>query len=107
MTTKGLFKRLLPFFAAFAVGLFIASFFVNVTGPFGGFRERRMKRFGEYQRLCIENQQLRDRNAQLEEQVNKLRNSRPDQVEDFDWHSQRFDVPPPPPPPKAPRPPRQ
>lgn len=59
MCSKGLFKRLVPFFLTFAVGLFIASFFVNISGPRFGFGNR-ARRFHEMQQLRIERDQLRD-----------------------------------------------
>ena len=31
MGNKGFLKRMLPFFATFAIGLFIASFFVSIN----------------------------------------------------------------------------
>lgn len=33
MLSKGLLKRLLPFFATFALGLLVASFFVSIAAP--------------------------------------------------------------------------
>jgi hypothetical protein len=57
MGSKGFLMRMLPFFATFAVGIFIASFFVNIGGP--GFRGRG-NRFHEMQRLRVENEQQRN-----------------------------------------------
>lgn len=63
--SKGLLKRLLPFFLTFAVGLFIASFFVTVAAPNFEFN-RGFRRHRQYdQMMQFENQRLRDENARL------------------------------------------
>ncbi|HYJ92232.1 MAG TPA: hypothetical protein VEV84_13050 [Pyrinomonadaceae bacterium] len=73
MCCKGMLKRVLPFFLTLAVGLFIASFFVDLSpAPFQSFENRRMRGFREYQQLKLENMELRDRNAQLQERINQL-----------------------------------
>ena len=66
MCSKGLLKRILPFFATFAVGLFIASFFVDVSKPRFG-RGRHMRH--EMQQLRMENQRQREEIRQLHEQL--------------------------------------
>ncbi|MFM9903691.1 MAG: hypothetical protein ACKVQJ_03860 [Pyrinomonadaceae bacterium] len=59
-------KRLLPFFVTFAIGLFIASFFVNVRlSGFRGFRAHGWERHQQMQRLRIENEELRNENLRL------------------------------------------
>jgi len=59
---------MLPFLATFAVGVFIASFFVAVSGP--TFRKPFFgKRNQEMRRLRIENEQLRNENLRLKNQV--------------------------------------
>lgn len=65
-SSKGLFKRILPFFATFAVGLFIASFFVDISAPRFG-RGRQMRH--EFQRMQIENDQLRNENLRLWKEI--------------------------------------
>lgn len=91
MCFKGILKRFLPFLATLAIGLFIASFFVDLTAPRFEMRGRGWRRYQEVQRLRIENQQLRDENRRLTEQLSDARQSK------FDFDS--FEVPPPPPPP--------
>ena len=55
-----LLKRFAPFFITFALGLFIASFFVSIAAPQFGFRRyRAMRQCQEMQRLRFENDQLR------------------------------------------------
>ena len=61
-SSKGFIRRMLPFFATFAVGLFIASFFVNISAPRFG-RGRWMRQ--EYQRMQAENERLRSENLRL------------------------------------------
>ena len=97
MCNKGWIKRALPFLGTFALGLFIASFFVSIT-PSSSFRDRRMHHFGEMQRLRMENDELRQENLRLR---NKL---------GMDWGDdsnlenyvapgeEMMSVPPPPPP---------
>lgn len=60
---KGIFKRALPFIGTFALGLFIASFFVDISAP--RFRGHRAKRHDEMQRLRTEVKQLREENSRL------------------------------------------
>ena len=88
----GFVKRILPFAATLAIGLFIASFFVDLAAPRFEMRGRGWQRYQEMQRLRIENQQLRDENRRLTQQLNDARSK---STFDFDT----FEVPPPPPPP--------
>ena len=70
MCCKGFTKRILPFFLTFAVGLFIASFFVSIAVPsfhFPSGNSRRNHREYDRQRE-IEIQQLRDENTRLKSQ---------------------------------------
>ena len=95
MNFISLVKRVAPFFLTFAVGLFIASFFVTVAAPNLQFR-RGFNRHQQYhRRIESENQQLREEN-------NRLRN-RLAEAEKRDWVLESdLDVPPPPAPPVAP-----
>ena len=69
-----MFKRLVPFFLTFAVGLFIASFFVNISGPrFGS--GNRAKRIHKIQQLQVENDRLRDENLRLQDELDSVRRS--------------------------------
>ena len=111
MCYTGLIKRLIPFAATFAIGLFVASFFVAITFPAlrlrGGDGFNRLQRL---QQLRIENDELREKNRLLRMQNEELRRNADtwdagenDLVipsEDFDAHH------PPPPPPKRPKDPR-
>ena len=55
-----LLKRFAPFVITFALGLFIASFFVSLAAPQFGFRRyRAMRQCQEMQKLRFENEQLR------------------------------------------------
>jgi hypothetical protein len=90
MCVKSLIKRIAPFFLTFAVGLFIASFFVTVAAPNFQFR-RGFNRHREMDRqMQCENQRLRDENERLR---NRL-----EDAERSDWViNPDIDVPPPPP----------
>ena len=70
MCSKGLFRRILPFFATFAVGLFIASFFVDISAPKLG--RGRFARH-EFQRVLVENEQLRNENLRLRNELDDSR----------------------------------
>jgi len=59
MLYRGLLKRFLPFFLTFAVGLFIASFFMAISSPSFNFRRSGTHKHREIQRLRIENKELR------------------------------------------------
>lgn len=100
----GLLRRALPFFATFAVGLLIASFFVDISRP--RFRGHRGKKFQEVHRLRVEVEQLRNENLRLKNEVESMhwdamRMKHPGHEE---WPGQSLDglVPPPPTAPVAP-----
>ena len=67
MCCKSFTKRILPFFLTFAVGLFIASFFVSIAAPSFQFPNRgSRKKHREYDRQRdIEIKQLREENQRL------------------------------------------
>ncbi len=100
MGSTGIIKRFLPFLATFAVGIFVASFFVSVAPNFGR-SEWKSRKKAECRRLKAENERLRNENERLKLQL--------DQRES--WHElprishpgpgPEFPVEPPPPP--APR----
>lgn len=72
-SSKGFFMRMLPFFATFAIGLFIASFFVNISAP--SFPARGGKR-QEIKRLRIEMEELKNENLRMRNQIENMeRNS--------------------------------
>ena len=66
MCSKGFFRRMLPFFATFAVGIFIASLF-----GFGGprFRGRGWERHQMFERIQMENEDLKMENMRLRNQL--------------------------------------
>ena len=90
MSVKSLIKRIAPFFLTFAVGLFIASFFVTVAAPNFQFR-RGFNHHREMDRqMQCENQRLRQENERLRNRLNEM--------EESDWViSPDINVPPPPP----------
>ncbi len=107
MCSKGLFKRILPFFATFAVGLFIASFFVSISGPRFGLGERRMRRFEEMQRIRVDNEELRNENLRLRNEMESMRFGSGERRQ-FQFHMDEMTspdvsvpVPLPPPPPRV------
>ena len=90
MCVKSLIKRIAPFFLTFAVGLFIASFFVTVAAPNFQFRRGLNRHREEDRQMKCENQRLREENERLR---NRL-----EDAERRDWViNPDLDVPPPPP----------
>ena len=71
MCCQGFIKRVLPFFLTFAVGLFIASFFVTIAAPSFQFKNRNWrKNHRQYDRqIESENQRLRDENFRLRKEI--------------------------------------
>ncbi|MDQ3133064.1 MAG: hypothetical protein M3Q99_20220 [Acidobacteriota bacterium] len=95
MRLLGLVKRFVPFLLTFAIGLFIASFFISIAAPSFQFKNRGWKQRENY-RLKQENQRLRQRVERLEREKRMT-------VSEFEMN---LDVPPPPMPPMPPPPPR-
>lgn len=101
MGIKGFVIRMLPFVGTFALGLFVASFFVSIV-PVSSNNSchTRRGRFYEMRQLRLENEGLRNENL-------RLRN----EIENFDRSlnelNKVWEVPPPPKrPATAPAPPR-
>jgi hypothetical protein len=92
MSCKGFAKRVLPFLLTFAVGLFIASFFVSIAAPNFQFPNRSSrKKHREYDRQReLEIQRLRDENL-------RLRNQQALVLDNADFQNLKYAVPPPPP----------
>lgn len=94
MCIKAFIKRIVPFFLTFAVGLFIASFFVTVSAPRFQFK-RGFNKHREYdRRIQFENQQLREENSRLKRELEeqKIKNK---SKYTFEWKDNDLDVPPP------------
>ncbi len=109
MCYTSLIKRIIPFALTFAVGLFVASFFVSIAFPNPSWRSgRRFNRFHEIQRLRVENDELREKLRQARMSNEELRRN----IDDSDFAIPEA-VPPvdlgdhhPPPPPRKPKQPR-
>lgn len=99
MSLKIFAKRIAPFLATFAVGLFVASFFVSIALPTFQFRSRNFRRQQEINRLESENDQLRENSCQLRRRNAELEKQNTDSHVTVDY---TLDVPPPPPMPPAP-----
>jgi hypothetical protein len=106
MFYKGFFKRIIPFLLTFAVGLFIASFFVSIAAPNFNWRRGRSHRTHDCKRIKAENEELRRDYYQIKRELQELRRTSPD-INDVEvFQSSDWDAPPPPPPSKAPRRPK-
>lgn len=66
-----LIKRVLPFFATLVIGVFVASFFVDLRGPGFG-RGWRGHKHHEMKRLRIENEDLKNENLRLQNEIENL-----------------------------------
>jgi len=90
MSIKGFIKRTVPFFLTFAIGLFVASFFVTVSAPSFQFN-RGWKKHRQYHRTMeFENQRLREENFRLKRELVEKEN------QNFTLSSDGYEVPPPP-----------
>lgn len=69
MCNKGFVKRIVPFFLTFAVGLFIASFFVTVAAPNFRFNSGSRRHREYHQRMESENQRLKQENFRLKKEL--------------------------------------
>ncbi len=83
-------KRVVPFFLTFAVGLFIASFFVTIAAPTFQFQNRGWKRnHRQYDRQReLEIQRLREENMRLQNQLSGKYS------DDADFQELKYSVPP-------------
>lgn len=100
MPYLGVLKRVAPFVLTFAVGLFIASFFVTIALPSSNFPRRGKGR--EVRQLRFELEQVKRENEDLRRQLEESRST-------TDWAPVALpppvfeaDAPPPPPPPRRP-----
>jgi hypothetical protein len=99
MCCKGFIKRVVPFFLTFAVGLFVASFFVTIAAPSFQFKNRGWKKnHRQYDRQReVEIQRLREENSLLKNQLAER------ERQAFTFHPAFESELPVPPPPPAPR----
>ncbi len=98
MCCKGFVKRVVPFFLTFAVGLFIASFFVSIAAPNFQFR-RDFRKHSEYHRTMESKiQRLTEENARLKRELSERERR---EMTSYAFEND-FDIPPPPPMPPAP-----
>lgn len=68
MCSQAFIKRIIPFALTFALGLFIASFFVSITPTFK-FRKARFNQRKEMQRLRYENERLELEKQRLQQKL--------------------------------------
>ena len=97
----GFVKRAVPFFVALIVGVFITSFFVDLSRPrFQGFRARGWERYQDCKRMRMELDELRNENLRLRSQLDETRQG--GEVHEHPNFDPTFDeMPAPPPPPKV------
>jgi len=100
MCCKGFVKRVVPFFLTFAVGLFIASFFITIAAPNFQFR-RDFRKHREYHRTMESKiQRLTEENARLTRELVEK------EKRDMTNYAFEYDLAVPPPLPMPPAPPR-
>ena|ERR1041384_110151 len=67
MQYPNLFKRIIPFALALALGLFVASFFVNLSPSFKMGRGNRFRMKHEFRELKLENERLKAEIGELKQ----------------------------------------
>jgi hypothetical protein len=70
MLNQAFFKRIIPFLLTFALGLFVASFFVSIM-PSLKFRKNRCGKRHEFHRLYRENQRLELEKQRLQQKLDE------------------------------------
>lgn len=76
MSYLAIFKRVVPFLLTFTAGLLIASIFIPIAAPnFNRSQSRRMK-WREFERIKIENSDLRIENERLKQENEMLRQNK-------------------------------
>ncbi len=105
MYGMGFIKKVVPFFLTFAIGLFVASFFVSIAVPNFKIPNRGWRRHQQYhQRIETENQRLREKNLRIDRELAEIKRelAEKERSEVILSSDGNFDVPPPPPMPPAP-----
>jgi len=69
MCCEGFMKRIVPFFLTFAVGLFVASFFVTIAAPKFEFNRGWRKHQQYHRTMEYDNQRLNKENLSLKKQL--------------------------------------
>src|SRR5690242_1119355 len=93
MCCKGVLKRVLPFFLTLAVGLFIASFFVDLAPRPFAFPEGRRRPCRDFQSMYY---QEHERAERLQQQLDQAQQN----PVTLEWDGSTLKAPPPPPAPK-------
>jgi hypothetical protein len=93
MNTIGVIKRVIPFVVTLTVGLFIASFFVDLAPRTFEFPEGRRRRCRNFERLYT---QERERSERLQRELDRLRQNPINLKHTEPWEEQDLYVPPPP-----------
>lgn len=71
MLNSAFFKRIIPFVLTFALGLFIASFFVSILPTFKFKKNNRCGKRSEVRMLRYENERLRMEKQRLQQRLNE------------------------------------
>ena len=98
MRYPNLFKRIIPFAVALVLGLFVASFFVNLTPSFRAGKGRSFRQMkADFRDLKLENERLK---AEIEELEHRELNCKEWDFKKFDLEKEDWgvidEVPPPP-----------
>lgn len=76
MKITALLKRIAPFFMTFAIGLFVASFFVSIALPNLRFNRNWQKHREYHRQMESENRQLKAENCRLRKEASERREHR-------------------------------
>jgi len=93
MCSKGIFKRVVPFLITLTIGLFIASFFVDLAPRPIAFRSGPRRHCRDFQDLYM---QEHDRAERLERELDRMRQNPTTLVHPQPWDAPDLSVPPPP-----------
>jgi hypothetical protein len=93
MCSKGAIKRIIPFFITLTIGLFIASFFVDLAPRPFAFPEGRRRRCHDFQQMYM---QEHDRAERLQQQLDRVNQNPTQLMHSEPWNAPDVYVPPPP-----------
>lgn len=82
MSYLAIFKRIIPFFLTFAAGLLIASIFIPISAPNFSKGEGRKHKRGSYNKVWMENDDLRRENQRLRQELEMER-----EMNERDWNA--------------------
>jgi hypothetical protein len=93
MCSKGAVKRIIPFIVTLTIGLFIASFFVDLAPRPFAFADGRRRRSHDFQQMYL---QEHDRAERLQQELDRINQNPTHLIHNEPWNAPDAYVPPPP-----------